>query len=454
MGVIVRHAVVEIGLMPPTPAPTQSLPRRFLRLTVLNIAANLAVPLAGLVDVAMLGHLPDLSFLAGVALASLIFDYLYWSFGFLRMSTTGLTAQALGRNDEVEAHLVLYRALVTAVAVGVALWLLQEPLRQLSFWLLSGDAAVEAAGSAYYTARIWAAPAALANFALLGWFLGREESGRALVMTMVAGFSNIAFNYVFIVRMGWAAFGAGLGTMLSQVLMLLVALTMFFRRPRPALPGRRVLFRRDRWIELFRLNGDILVRTLCLMTTFALFLNFSSILGTGILAVNAVLQRLLNFAAYLIDGVAYATESLAGVLKGAGSRGGLRRLLRLAFVSGLVFAALCLAALFVGPEWVYGLLTSHDDVIRDALRYGIWLIPALLLGTLAYVYDGLFLGLTAGRALRNSMVISTVLVFLPLAWTALQLESNHLLWLALTAFMAARAATLGWASRPLLESAS
>lgn len=440
--------------MPDTPFARRDLPRRFLRLTLLNVAANLAVPLAGLVDVAMLGHLPDLSFLAGVALASLIFDYLYWSFGFLRMSTTGLTAQALGRKDEAQAHLVLYRALVTALIVGVVLVLFQTLLRKLSFWLLSGTGAVEAAGAAYYGARIWAAPMALANFALLGWFLGREESGRALAMTMVGGFSNIALNYVFIVRMGLAAFGAGMGTMLSQVLMLLVALGMFFARSRPPFPCRRVLFQRQRWTELFRLNGDILVRTLCLMTTFALFLNFSSILGTRTLAVNAVLQRLLNFAAYLIDGVAYATESLAGVLEGAGSKAGLKRLLRLSFVSGLVFAGICLTALLAGPEAIYGLLTSHDDVVREALRYGVWLVPALLLGTLAYVYDGFFLGLTAGRALRNSMLFSTLVIFLPLAWVALEVQSNHLLWLALTAFLGTRAATLAWASRPLLEASS
>ncbi len=442
------------GAMPSTPASAQRLPRRFLRLTALNITANLAIPLAGLVDVAMLGHLPDLSFLAGVALASLIFDYLYWSFGFLRMSTTGLTAQALGRGEEDEAHLVLYRALLTAAVVGTVLVVFQAPLRHLSFWLLSGTEAVEAAGGAYYGARIWAAPAALANFAFLGWFLGREESGRALVMSTVAGFSNIGFNYVFIVQLGWAAFGAGLGTLLSQVLMLVVALGMFLARSRPPLPSLRVVFRRQPWTELFRLNGDILVRTLCLMTTFALFLNFSSILGTRTLAVNAVLHRLLNFAAYLIDGVAFATESLAGVLRGAGSRGGLRRLLRLSFVSGLAFAGAFLVVLLIGPQTVYGLLTSHDDVVREAMRYGPWLVPALLLGTLAYVYDGFFLGLTAGRALRNSMLISTLGVFLPLAWVALALESNHLLWLALTAFMAARAATLGWASRPLLEAAT
>ena len=225
------------------------LPRRFARLTALNILANVAVPLAGLVDVAMLGHLSDLSFLAGVALATILFDYLYWTFGFLRMGTTGVTAQALGRGDDAEVHLTLYRALAFAAGTGAAILLLQVPLGELGFLLLSGGPAVEAAGREYFAARIWAAPAALANFAFLGWYLGREESGRALVMTVVGGFANIGFNYLFIVRLGLAARGAGLGTMTSQYLMLAVAAGMFLARPRPPFPGWPAVADRQRLVE-------------------------------------------------------------------------------------------------------------------------------------------------------------------------------------------------------------
>ena len=381
------------------------LPRRFARLTALNILANVAVPLAGLVDVAMLGHLSDLSFLAGVALATILFDYLYWTFGFLRMGTTGVTAQALGRGDDAEVHLTLYRALAFAAGTGAAILLLQVPLGELGFLLLSGGPAVEAAGREYFAARIWAAPAALANFAFLGWYLGREESGRALVMTVVGGFANIGFNYLFIVRLGLAARGAGLGTMTSQYLMLAVAAGMFLARPRPPVPGWPAVADRQRLAGLIRLNGDILVRTVCLLTTFALFLNFSSLLGTATLAVNTVLHRLLNFAAFLIDGAAFATESLGGILRGAGSKGGLKRLLGLAFATGESFALLFLAALLAVPATIYGWLTSHAEVIAAARVYGPWLGPVLIFGAVAYVYDGLFIGLTAGRVLRNSMLV-------------------------------------------------
>lgn len=424
-----------------------SLPRRFFRLTFLNILANVSVPLAGLVDTAMLGHLDDIRFLAGVALASVIFDLLYWSFGFLRMGTTGVTAQALGRGDAAEVHLTLYRGVAFGVAAGLALWLLRSPLEDLGFFLLSGEAGVEAAGRDYFGARIWAAPATLVNFAFLGWFLGREESGRALALTLTAALSNVGFNYLLIVRLGWAALGAGVATALSQVLMLGLALGLFFHRS-GRVPWRwPQVLDRERLAAFFRLNRDILLRTLCLVGAFAVFTNFSSILGTGVLATNAILLRIQSLAAYLIDGAAFATESLVGIFRGADRPRDLRRVIRLAMATGVAFALVFLAGLAAAPTRVLGLLTSHGDVVAAGRTFAVWLWPVLVLGAVAFVYDGLFLGLTAGRALRNTMLLSSLGVFLPLAMWAVVRDSNHLLWLAMAAFMAARAATLGWAAR-------
>jgi MATE family multidrug resistance protein len=424
--------------------PRISLHRRFFRLTFLNILANVSVPLAGLVDTAMLGHLDDIRFLAGVALASVIFDLLYWSFGFLRMGTTGVTAQALGRGDTAEVHLTLYRGVAFGVAAGVVLWVLQSPLEELGFHLLSGEAGVEAAGRAYFGARIWAAPATLVNFAFLGWFLGREESGRALALTLTAALSNVGFNYLLIVRLGWAAYGAGVATALSQVLMLSLSLALFLGRP-GRVPWRwPAVLDRERLAAFFRLNRDILVRTLCLVGAFAVFTNLSSLLGTEILAANAILLRIQNLAAYLIDGAAFATESLVGIFRGADRPRDLRRVVRLALITGMAFALVFLAGLTVVPTFVLGLLTSHGDVVAIGRSFAVWLWPVLVLGAVAFIYDGLFLGLTAGRALRNTMLLSSMGVFLPLATAGVMRGSNHLLWLSMAAFMMARAATLGW----------
>ena len=426
-----------------TRAADVALRRRFWRLTGINILANLTVPLAGLVDTALLGHLDDIRFLAGVALASVVFDYVYWSFGFLRMGTTGITAQAVGRGDDAEVARVLIRGFLLAGVIAVGLLALRVPIRELGFGLLGGEPAVEAAGARYFDARILGAPAALANFVLIGWFLGREESRRALWMTVVGNGANVVLDYAFIVRFGLAARGAGLATMLAQYLMLAAGLALCRGVSWQGALDRGGLVRRDRLWELFRLNRDILFRTLCLVSTFAIFTNLSALLGTVLLAVNAILLRLLAVASYLIDGAAFATESLAGILHGGGDPGRLRRLLGMALASGLLFAVAFLAVLGVGAGPFIGLLTSHEAVAAGARLYGGWLVPVLLFGSAAYILDGLFLGLTAGTALRNSMLLSTVAVFLPLAAAAVRLESNHLLWAAMLAFMVARASSLG-----------
>ena len=428
-----------------------NLYRRYFRLTALNVLANVTVPLAGLVDTAILGHLADIRYLAGVALASLLFDYVYWTFGFLRMGTTGTTAQAVGRGDERGAYLILYRSILLALGVSAALLALQWPIRSLGFTLLSGTPEVELAGQAYFNARIWGAPAALTSFAFIGWYLGREESRYVLAMTVAANVTNVVLDYVLIVHMGMAAAGAGVATMVSQYVGLATALVIFFRLRRP---------RRWRWPEvldrrglasLITLNREILVRTLGLITTFALFTNFSSMLGTVTLAANAILLRVLNLASYLIDGAAFATESLAGIFRGERNMGDLRRLVRLSLLLGEGCALIFIGALVLRPTALYGVLTSHSEVLAAAAQFGRWLVPALLFGSVAYIYDGLFLGLTEGRTLRNSMLFSATLVFLPFAWLAVRFESNHLLWLAMVLFMVARAATLGFATRSVLH---
>ena len=424
--------------------------RLFFRLTFINILSNVTVPLVGLVDTGMLGHLPEIRFLAGVALASVLFDYVYWSFGFLRMGTTGTVAQAMGRGDSREVHLVLHRSLLLAVGLGVAMLVLQLPLRELGFALLSGEANVELAGRAYFNARVWGAPATLCNFALIGWFLGRAESRNALIMTVTGNLLNILFNYIFIMRLGLAAFGAGLATALAQYAMLATGIAIFLS-----------LGERERWswaelsgggrlAALFRLNREILIRTLCLVSAFAVFTNFSAILGTAMLAANSILIRVLVLGAYLIDGAAFASESLAGILRGRDDIEGLRRFSRRALATGAGFAVLLLAGLFSAPRFLLGLLTSHGDLVELAARYAPWLIPTLLFGALAYMYDGLFLGLTEGRALRNSMLISTLAFFLPAALLALWTGNNHVLWASHVLFNAARAGTLGWVYPKLL----
>ena len=419
--------------------------RRFFRLAIANILSNLMVPLAGIIDTAFLGHLADIRHLAGVALATVLFNFIYWSFGFLRMGTTGMTAQAAGRQDDREMLLIGLRSGGMALGIGLLILLCQIPIRELGFSLLSATPAIKLSGQAFYDARIWGAPAVLINLVLIGWFLGREKGRWVLLLSLVGNSSNVLLDYLFIVQWGWASAGAGWATAASQYLMLSVGLVIVGREvPWPVIKATIPhCWNPAAFQALFQLNRDILIRTFALVSSFALFTNLSSALGAQILAANALLLQIVTLGAYFIDGLAFATESLAGSFHGGGNRQQLAALVKLSggvsLALGIVFALIFALA----PRPLFSLLTSHIQVLEQAERYVWWLLPVLGFGSIAYMLDGYFLGLTAARALRNSSVLATGVGFLPVAIAAWNLQNPQLLWLALTLFMAARAITLG-----------
>ena len=416
--------------------------QRFFRLAAVNILSNLMVPLAGAIDTAFLGHLADIRYLAGVALATVLFNYIYWTFGFLRMGITGMTAQAQGRGDEREVALTLLRYGMVALTIGLLILLLQQPLRELGFWLLQAQPDVLTAGRDYYNALIWGAPATLLNFTILGWFLGRGAGKQVLILSVVAKGANIALDYLFIVRWGWASSGAGAATALSQYLNLLVGLLLVWRSLEYFPTLNKQLLDRYQFTAIFQLNRDITIRTLALVSTFALFTNFSSAISTNTLATNTLLLQVVTFSAYFIDGIAFATESIVGNLQGQQEYAQLRQILQLAAVSSLS-VGIAIACLFcLAPKILFGILTSHESVITQVTEYVWWLLPILTTGAIAYMLDGYFLGLTQGKILRNSSLVAAGIGFLPLGIIASLGQNNHLLWLALSSFMATRAITL------------
>jgi len=424
--------------------PQRSFTEEFTRLASVNVVSNLLVPLAGLLDLAFLGHLSEIRHLAGVALATVLFNYIYWSFGFLRMGTTGITAQAVGRQETDEVLLIGLRHGLIAVTIGGLILLLQWPLKVIGFWLLSATPEIKASGEAFYDALIWGAPAALLGFVLIGWFLGRAQAGKVLILTAVASRSNIILDYWLIVQCGWGSAGAGLATAISQTLVALVGLGLIMREVNlitlRAIAPR--LWEPSALKGLFRLNGEIFLRTLALVTTFSLFTSLSSGFGAAVLASNTLLLQAITVAAYFIDGLAFATESMAGLLYGQGGRG-LKQLLRLSGGAslglGLLFGLLCITQ----SQLLFGRLTNHADLLALVQRSVIWLLPILGFGSLAYMLDGYFLGLAQGRILRQSSVAAALVGFGPMAWLAWHLQNLDLLWLALTLFMLMRALTLG-----------
>lgn len=417
---------------------------RFFRLALVNVASNLMVPLSGFLSIAFLGHLGELQPLAGVTLAAILFNYLYRTLGFLRMSTTGVTAQARGQSDEMAAWLVLLRHGLLALLLGLAVLIFAYPLETLGFSLLSAVPEVKAAGQAYYDARIWGVPAALLNFVFIGWFLGREDSGRVLLLSAVGNGANILLDYLFIVHLGLNSAGAGMATAISQSLMCLIGFVFVLQAAnwqelRELLPQ---ILNASALKDALRLNRDIFIRTLAFLSTFSLFTNLSSAMGTEILAENALLLQVITLAVYLVDGLAYATESLAGNFKGQGNHEQLLPLLRVAGSTSLAVGLSCAAAFIIFPAPLFGILTNHGEILARINACVPWLLPVLGFGSLAFMLDGYFLGLAEGSTLRNTALTATLVGFVPIAALAWHWHSSYLLWLSLASFMAARALLL------------
>ena len=415
---------------------------RFWRLAAVNVLSNLMVPLASLVDTAFLGHLSEIRYLAGVAIASVLFNYIYWTFGFLRMGTTGVTAQARGRGEADLVIVTLLRNAAIALAISVIILVLQQPIREVGFTLLRAEPEVIEAGRAYYNALIWGAPATLLNFVIFGWLLGKEQAGLVLILSLVSKGTNIVLDYLFIVLWQQQSAGAGAATAISQFVTLILGLILIWREL-PKRPLQHRIFELSALKATFALNKDILIRTLALITTFAVFTNLSATMGTGILASNTLLLQVVTLAAYFIDGIAFATESIAGNLQGQGASHQLIPLLKLAGGSSLLAGLSFAIAFGLFPQFLFGLLTNHSEVIAQINNYVWWLLPILSFGSIAYMLDGYFLGLTAGKILRQSTLIAALLGFVPIAIAAWYFQANHLLWLALAVFMMLRSITLG-----------
>jgi MATE family multidrug resistance protein len=413
---------------------------RFFRLALINILSNMMVPLAGLLSVVFLGHLTEIRHLAGVTLSTILFNFIYRALGFLRLSATGLTAQAVGRKDREEVLLIGLRSSLLALILGLIILVLHVPLRNIGFSILSATSEVKASGLAYYDARILGMPAALLNFVLIGWFLGREQSSKVLLMSAVGNSANILLDYLLIVRLGWESMGAGLATAASQFLMLIVGLVLVVRevKLKEILAIANKVFSSSALKDTLILNRDIFIRTLVLLLTFSIFTNLSSAMGTTVLTENALLLQVVTFAAFAIDGLAFATESLTGIFKGEGNKKQFVPLLQIAGKTSLLVGLIFAFAFILFPNTLFGLLTNHIDIIDRLNCYVIWLLPVLGFGAIAFMLDGYFIGLAEGVILRNTSLAATFIGFLPVAIVAWQFHNNHWLWLAMSSFMAAR----------------
>lgn len=414
------------------------------------VLANVAVPLLGIVDTAVIGNTGSVEELGAIALGALVFNFVYWSFGFLRMGTTGFTAQASGAGDDAEVRATLGRALLLAGAIGFLLVLLQRPIAWVALEVLGATRGVERLTRDYFDLRIWGAPAALGIFAILGTFVGLGRTRHLLVTQLVLNGLNILLDVLFAGVLGWGVEGIAIGTAIAEWVTLLVAFALVVRVLRsesadtePFWPRERVLDR-AKAIRTLGANGDIMVRTLFLLMGFAWFTNEGAGFGDRILAANHVLLQLVGLSAYLLDGYAHATEIHVGRAVGAARPGLFDHAVRSASeLAAATALGLGTAVLLVGP-FVVGMLTDLEAVREQAMTYLPYAAAYVALSFPAFQLDGIFIGATGTRAMRNASVVSfTLFVLLSLPLTARW--ANLGLWLAFIAYVVARAVSLGLA---------
>lgn len=411
--------------------------RRVLAIALPMTLAHLTTPLLGIANAAVVGRLGDAALLGGVALAAVIFDLLFWGFGFLRMGTVGLVAQAIGRDDRVEQRAVLLRALIIAAGCGLAMVLLQVPILLLALKLAGGSEQVNAAVADYYHVRIFAAPFSLANYAILGWLTGLGRTGRALALQAGMNALNMGLSAFLVLGAGFGVAGAGLGALAAEAVgavvgLLLCAQLLGFSISIP----RSVLLDRARLAQTVMLNGDILIRTAALMFAFFFFAAQGARAGDATLAANSLLQNMGLLAVFFLDGFATAAEQICGSAVGARRRADFMAGMRLVLVWGFGCAFVALGLyLAVGPIVIDAMTTSAE--VRETAR--IYLIYAALLplaGVGAFVCDGVFIGALWSRDMRNMMLVAVALYVV--AWWLLHPFGNHGLWLALLILFFAR----------------
>ena len=406
-----------------------------------------SVPLVGFVDVAVIGRTGDAAALAGVALGATVINLLFWSFGFLRMGVTGLAAQADGAGDRREVEALLLRSLALGGALGLLLLALQWPIGQIAFAVLSGGEDVTAEARGYVSARFFGAPAALCVFAINGWLIGLGRTRAALLLQVVMNAANIALDVLFVWGFGMGAAGVGLGTAGAEWIALAVGLAVVARITGASLPamarrlGRHAVLDRQALARLLAINRDLMIRTLALLLMFTWFANAGARLGTVPLAANHVLLQFISLAAFVLDAFAFTAESRIGNAFGAASRAGFIRAIRLTGEFSLAAGALLALVFWLTGDAIIALIATDPAVRAEAGRFLPFAALIPLVGMPSWLLDGIFIGSTAGRALRNAAVAATVL-YLALD-TALRPLDNFGVWLAFAAGYVFRAIALG-----------
>ena len=418
-----------------------SINKQILSLAIPNILTNLSVPLLSSVDTAVVGHLDKVYYLGAIAVGSMIFNFIYWGLGFLRMGTTGLTSQAFGKSNDKEISLNLFRPLTVAVISGFALMLFQYFIAEFAFYIINATPEVEKFAKEYFYIRIYAAPATLAIYVFHGWFLGLQNARFPMIILITVNLLNIFFNLLFIYQFDMKSDGVALGTVVAQYSGLLISLILLCSSYKKYFKyfSASELINLSKLKKFFRVNTDIFIRTLALVFVFSFFTAESAVYGDEILAANTILLQLWIILAYSVDGFAFAAESLVGKFFGAKDKTNLTKSIKYIFAwgFGLGFSSTILYS-FLGNQ-IISIYTNNETVISLTLSLLFWAIISQIINSISFIWDGIYIGATATGAMRNTMLMSTLIIFLPTYLILKESYGNSALWFALVLFMTARA---------------
>jgi MATE family multidrug resistance protein len=429
------------------------LHKAILWLAIPNILSNISAPLLSSVDTGLMGMLSTLH-IGAVGLGAMLFNFLYWNLSFLRMGTTGLTAQAYGRADQQTIAYTLIRALLLSILLGLVLLCLRTPLLQLGIHLMNVPSEQIDLVRHYFSIRLLAAPATLLLMVLMGWFFGLQNVWYPLLLTLIINTSNILLSYWLVSSQGWGVAGVAYGTVGAQYLGALVGLVLvigkyghyFSKQQQPSLWNWAAILEPQAFKHFLNINSDIFIRTFCLTLVFGFFYSQSALAGGIILAVNTILMQFLNWMSYGVDGFAYAAESLVGRYTGANQPKTTKNVIRLSLYWGMALAVVFSLVYGLAGSFIVALFSQQDIVRAATLPYLPWLVILPIVGTPCYIWDGIFVGLTAVKTMRNSMLIA-LLTFVLFYWSlrsASSLNLSHALWFSIMAFLAARGLVQGW----------
>lgn len=413
--------------------------QRILHIAIPSIISNITVPLLGLIDVTIVGHLGSASYIGAIAVGGMLFNMIYWIFGFLRMGTSGLTAQAYGAHDLKEVTRILLRSTGISLMLALALLILQYPIRLIAFELIDTSAEVQQLATLYFHICIWGAPATLGLYSFSGWFIGMQNSRFPMFIAITQNIVNIVASLLFVFVFGMKVEGVALGTLIAQYAGLFMAYLLWLRYYRPLRKyiSRKQLFTHDAMKRLFQVNRDIFLRTLCLVAVTVFFTSTGAAFGDVVLAVNTLLMQLFTLFSYIMDGFAYAGEALTGKYIGAGNRQELQRTIRHLFGWGIALSLAFTLLYGIGGKEFLGLLTNEQSVISASGDYFYWVLAIPLAGFAAFLLDGICIGATSTHIMLKAMVVASGSFFL-IYYGLHNVLNNHALWLGFIVYLALR----------------